>query len=414
MQAAATRQGNSLGVIIAAGAVVLALSFGVRAIFGVVLDPLSAELDWPRETFAFSLALQNIVWGIGQPFFGYLADRVGDRKAMWLGFLLYLSGMALSTVGMSPLAQHMGAGVLVGLGISGTAFGLVLAVVGRAAPPEKRSQALGLTAALGGLGQLTMPIVAAWLVREWDWQTAVLVSGLCLLPIALCIPLLKASIPRTAVPQQAAMPLRPLLAAALTHRSFLMLTAGFFVCGFHVAFISAHFPAFVAEMCAGTGAGGEVIPATALGAATLSIVGAGNVIGTFLAGRLGAVYPKPWVLSAIYALRALVILAFISLPVTPVTVIVFSGVMGLLWLSTVPLTSGLVATMFGPANMGTLYGIVFFSHQIGSFLGVWMGGRVYDLYGNYDLIWWLGIALGVASAIVHLPVKDRAWTPAAV
>lgn len=412
MHATPTRDGNSLTVIIAAGAFVLALSFGVRAIFGVVLDPLSESLNWPRETFAFSLALQNIVWGIGQPFFGFLADRVGDRKALWLGFFVYVAGMAISAFGLTPWAQHLGAGILVGLGVSGTAFGLVLAVVGRAAPVEKRSQALGLTAALGGLGQLVMPLVAAWLVREWDWQTAVLVCGLFLLPIAACIPLLKASIPRTAPgarPEQAAMPLAQLLRVAMTHRSFLLLTAGFFVCGFHVAFIAAHFPAYVAEMC-GTVEGG---PATALGAATISIIGGANVIGTFMAGRLGAIYPKPYVLSAIYALRALVILAFISFPVTPVSVVVFSATIGILWLSTVPLTSGLVAGMFGPANMGTLYGIVFLSHQVGSFLGVWMGGKVYDLYGNYDLIWWIGIALGVASAIVHLPVKERAWEPLA-
>ncbi len=404
-----SRQGNSLGVIIAAGAFVLAISFGVRAIFGIVLDPMSTDLGWPRETFAFSVALQNIVWGLAQPVFGAVADRVGDRKAMWIGFGFYAAGMVLSGLGTTPFAQHMGAGVLVGLGISGTAFGLVLAVVGRAAPPEKRSQALGLTAAFGGLGQLVMPLVAQWLVREWDWQVAVLGCGLFLLPIALCIPLLKAGVSRTEVgTPQPTMPLGELLRTALTHRSYLLLVAGFFVCGYHLAFISTHFPAYVAEMCVSL----SPDDAVALGAAAISIIGAANVIGTFAAGKLGAMFPKPYVLSAIYALRALAIVVFISLPVTPASVIAFSAAMGVLWLSTVPLTSGLVATMFGPANMGTLYGIVFLSHQVGSFVGVWMGGRVYDLYGSYDLVWWLGIALGVASAIVHLPVKEREWSPA--
>ena len=208
----------------------------------------------------------------------------------------------------------------------------------------------------------------------------------------------------------------------MAHPSFLLLNAGFFVCGFHVAFISAHFPAYVAEMCgqilprdiAVWGREGSIetfAPATTLGAATIAIVGAANVVGTFLAGRLGAIYPKPYVLSAIYALRAVLILVFISLPVTPLTVVVFSGAMGILWLSTVPLTSGLVAAIFGPRYMATLYGIVFLSHQIGAFLGVWMGGRVYDIYGTYDLVWWFAIGLGVASALVHLPVREQSWRP---
>ncbi|MEL6478986.1 MAG: MFS transporter [Pseudomonadota bacterium] len=393
-------------VIIAAGAVVLSISFGIRSVFGVVMDPVSETYDWPREVFSLSLAIQNLVWGLGQPVFGWIADRMGDRKALWLGFAVYLAGMLLSVVGATPLAQHMGAGVLVGMGVAGTAFGLILSVVGRATPEEKRSQALAMTAAFGSLGQMILPALSGVLVESLGWQMALLAITGLLLPMAACIPFLKAEIPASNASVHDDLATGALLQRAFGHSSYILLTMGFFVCGFHVAFIAAHFPAFVAEVCA-TPEG----PATELGALTLSIVGAANFVGTLIVGQLGARLPKPWILSAIYALRAVVIFTFISLPITPVTVIIFSVFMGLLWLTTVPLTSGLVATMFGPRHMGTLYGFVFLSHQIGSFIGIYMGGRVYDLYGNYDLIWWTAIALGIVSAIVHLPVKDRAWEP---
>ena len=394
-------------VIILAGAVVLSISFGVRSIFGVVLDPISETFGWPREIFSMSLAIQNIVWGLGQPLFGWLADRYGDRKALWLGFAVYLLGMALSAVGQTPLAQHLGAGVLVGLGVSGTAFGLILSVVGRSTPEEKRGQALALTAALGSLGQMTMPVVSGYLVAALGWETTLFIFMAMLLPMAACIPFLKADIPASNASVSDGLPTGALIARAFSHRSYVLLTIGFFVCGFHVAFVTAHFPAFVAEMCA-TAEG----PATELGALTISIVGVANFVATLIVGRLGTRYPKPYLLSSIYGLRALVILVFISLPITPVSVIAFSIVFGMLWLTTVPLTTGMVATMFGPKNMGTLYGFVFLSHQVGSFIGIYMGGRVYDLYGNYDLIWYASIALGIFSALVHLSVQDRAWKPA--
>ncbi|MEM0922853.1 MAG: MFS transporter, partial [Pseudomonadota bacterium] len=293
-----------------------------------------------------------------------------------------------------------------GMGVAGTAFGLILSVVGRATPEEKRSQALALTAAFGSLGQMILPALSGVLVEALGWQMALLAITGLLLPMAACIPFLKAEIPASNASQHDDLSTGALLQRAFGHSSYLLLTVGFFVCGFHVAFIAAHFPAFVAEVCA-TPEG----PATELGALTLSIVGAANFIGTLIVGQLGARLPKPWILSAIYALRAVVIFVFISLPFTPLTVIVFSFFMGLLWLTTVPLTSGLVATMFGPKHMGTLYGFVFLSHQVGSFIGIYLGGRVYDLTGNYDLIWWASIALGIFSALVHLPVQDRAWQP---
>ena len=394
-------------IIIAAGAVVLSLSFGIRSVFGVMLDPISATYDWPREVFSLSIAIQNIVWGLGQPVFGWIADRFGDRRAIWLGFWCYLLGMLLSVYGFSPMMMHSGTGVLIGLGVSGTAFGLILSVVGRSTSEEKRSQALALTAAFGSLGQMVLPFVSGWLVDLYGWQTTLLIMTALLAPMAACIPFLKPDIQPMNAAASDNLATGALLRRAFGHSSYLLLTIGFFVCGFHVAFIAAHFPAFVAEVCA-TPEG----PATELGALTLSIVGMANFIGTLIVGQLGARYPKPYILSSIYAMRAVVITVFISLPFTPTTVIIFSFCMGLLWLTTVPLTSGLVATMFGPKHIGTLYGFVFLSHQVGGFVGISMGGRVYDLYGNYDMVWYLAIALGVFSAIVHLPVRDRAWGPA--
>lgn len=396
-------------IIIAAGSLVLSLSFGVRAIFGVLVEPIETHFGWSRDVFALTMAIGMLVMGLGQPLFGWIADRLGDRMALWIGFALYLIGMLMTVYAFSPAMMHWGGGVMVGLGVSGTAFGIILPVVGRAVPEAKRSQALALTAALGSIGQMTFPALAGWLVASFGWQTTLLVMTALLLPIALCIPFLKPHVPPPDPAEEPLLPTGRLLRRAFGHSSYSLLVAGFFVCGFHVAFISAHFPAFVAEMCATLDG-----PATELGALTLSIVGLANFIGTLIVGQLGARFPKPWILSSIYAGRALVIFLFISFPITPTSVIAFSFVMGLLWLTTVPLTSGLVATMFGPRYIGTLYGIVFLSHQVGSFIGVYLGGRVYEIYGNYDMIWYASIALGIFSALVHLPVRDRAWqaTPA--
>ncbi len=382
--------------VIAAGSLVLALSFGARSVFGIVLEPISAENGWPREVFSFSIALQNIVWGVAQPVFGRIADRLGDRAALWLGFALYLVGMLVSAHGATPFAQHMGAGVLVGLGVAGTGFGIVLSMVGRAAPEERRSAVMGTAAALGSLGQMLMPLLAGTLTEAFGWQVTLLVIAGLLLPMALAIPLLKPQ-PDNSGPAEPEIPLGALLRGAFAQPSYVLLVMGFFVCGFHIGFLTAHLPPYVAEVC------GSVT----LGAATLSIIGAANIAGTFLFGRLGGIVPKPYVLSGIYAGRAVVLLAFLAIPPSPVTVILFSLVMGILWLPTVPLTSALVASIFGARNLGMLYGFVFLSHQIGSFLGVWMGGRVYDLWGNYDLMWWAAIALGILSAIVHLPVSEQ-------
>jgi len=383
-------------VVILAGGIVLALSFGARSIFGVVLDPISTDQGWPREVFSLSIALQNVVWGLAQPAFGWIADRFGDRRALWLGFALYLAGMILCAVGAAPWLQHLGTGVLVGMGVAGTGFGIVLSMVGRAVPEARRSAVMGTTAALGSAGQIAMPSLAGWLTAAFGWQVAVLGIAALILPMALCIPLIRPKAPIGEAPEPE-IATRALLTGAFAQPSYVLLVLGFFVCGFHVGFMTAHLPPYVAEVC------GSVT----LGAATLSIIGVANVAGTYVFGALGGRMPKPWVLSGIYALRAGVILAFISVTPTPAVVIAFSLAIGVLWLPTVPLTSALVATLFGPRYMGTLYGFVFLGHQIGAFAGVWIGGRVYDLTGSYDLLWWVSIALGVFSAIVHLPVRER-------
>ena len=405
----AAEDGRGMTVMMAAASLTLALAFGVRSVFGVALEPLSADLGWPRETFALSLAIQNLVWGLAQPAFGALADRHGDRSALWTGFALYVAGMALSASGATPLAQHLGAGALVGMGVSGTAFGLVLSVVGRAAPEHRRMQALGLVSALGAAGQVLLPLLAQQALAATDWRGMLWAMTAALLPVALCIPFLKAPPPRGGAGAAPAVPLGDAMRRAFSHPSYLLLVMGFFVCGFHVAFITAHFPAYVAEVCAAFSLFGREVTPEALGAATISLVGLANVFGTLAASRLGVRYPKPYVLSAIYALRAVVILLFLWTPVSPATVVIFSVAMGVLWLSTVPLTSALVAAMFGTGAMATLYGFVFLSHQIGSFIGVWMGGRLYDLTGGYDLVWAVAVGLGAFSALAHLPIRERPW-----
>ncbi len=404
---------RSIYVIVAAGGIVLALSFGVRSMFGGIVVPLSDDLfDGGIEIFSLSIAIQNLVWGLAQPVFGMVADRYGDRRALWLGFFCYVAGIAVCVVGTTPLAQHLGAGLLVGMGISGTAFGVVLAVIGRAAPVDKRGLYLGIASALGSVGQVIMPLVASWLMEWFDWRITLIIIALMLAPMALCIPMMRGeAAPSTdadggLTDRSDSVSLRQTVADAFRYPGFIFLTAGFFVCGFHLAFITAHLPNFVQHFCVGTGMSPEELRAYGLQA--LSLVGFANIIGTLLATHLGTIFPKPYVLSAIYALRTVAILVFLSQPITPVSVMVFAFAMGILWLSTVPLTSALVLTMFGPRTMGTLFGFVFLSHQLGGFAGVWLAGIWFDMYANYDVIWYASIALGALSAVLHLLVKERA------
>ncbi|WP_421845989.1 MFS transporter [Marinobacter sp.] len=390
--------------IVLAGGVVLALSFGVRAIFGGVVEPLSDELFGGRiEVFSMSIAIQNLVWGLAQPGFGIIADKFGDRRALWLGFICYVLGMVVCGTATTPLAQHLGTGVLVGMGISGTAFGVVLAVIGRAAPEDKRSHYLGITSAIGSAGQVVLPLLASWLTEWLDWRLMIVVITGALIPMALCIPCLRVEESPSASRDEYA-PITQTVRSAFGHTSYFFLNMGFFVCGFHLAFITAHLPNYVQHFCVSSASPDEL---RALGLQALALAGFANIFGTLLASRLGMSFPKPYVLAAIYALRALVIVLFISQPVTPISVMFFALVMGGLWLSTVPLTSALVLTMFGPRVMGTLFGFVFLSHQVGGFFGVWLGGALFDRYASYEQVWYLSIVLGVISAIAHLFVQER-------
>ncbi|SDU43396.1 MFS transporter [Stappia sp. ES.058] len=391
-------------IIVVAGSIVLALAFGVRSVFGGVVEPLSNDLfDGRIEVFSLSIAIQNLVWGLAQPGFGIIADKYGDRRALWLGFFCYVAGMAVCIAGSTAFSQHIGAGVLVGMGISGTAFGVVLAVVGRAAPEDKRSYYLGITSAMGSTGQVVLPLLVSWLIEWLDWRTTLIVVTFALAPMAVCIPFLRAQT-RPAVRTADSVSLARAVRQAFGHSSYTLLSAGFFVCGFHLAFITAHLPSYVQNFCVSTASAAEL---RALGLQALALAGFANIFGTLFASHLGTRFPKPYVLAAIYALRALAILIFITLPVTPTSVLIFALAMGGLWLSTVPLTSALILTMFGPRAMGTLFGFVFLSHQLGGFAGVWLGGFVFDRYASYDQVWYLAIALGLVSALAHLLVRER-------
>lgn len=403
---------QSIHTIMIGGGIILALSFGIRSIFGGIVVPISNDLfDGRIEVFSLSIAIQNLVWGLTQPLFGMVADRFGDRRALWFGFASYLAGMGLCIAGTSPMAQHLGAGMLIGMGISGTAFGIILAVVGRNAPAEKRDMYLGITSAIGSAGQVVMPLLAAWLSGWMDWQSTLLIFAALLCIMMICIPLMRSQTPSPEGPVKstpdpgATYSFTDTMARAFVHPSYLFLIAGFFVCGFHLAFISTHLPNFVQHFCTGTTMDAEELRAYGLQA--LSLVGLANILGTLLVSYLGTRIPKPYVLSAIYALRSVAIMLFILQPITPVSIMIFAFAMGILWLSTVPLTSALVLTMFGPKTMGTLFGFVFLSHQLGSFSGVWLAGILFDLYGNYDIVWNASIVLGFLSAAIHLLVRER-------
>ena len=356
--------------------------------------------------------MQNLAWGVGQPLFGALAERFGDRRAIVAGALLYAAGLMLSAFAVTPV-QHQLLEVLVGFGIAGTGFGTILAIVGRAALPENRSMALGITSAAGSAGQVFGPPLAQVLLAHMAWPAVFLIFAAAILAVLAALPWLRA--PQAATPghhEPHHEPLGRAIRSAFRDPSFTLIFLGFFSCGYQLGFITAHFPALVAETCGAISPTGPlaalgITTTSALGALSIACIGVANIGGTLLAGWLGKRHSKRLLLAGIYLLRTIVSAAFILNPVTPATVILFALAMGALWLATVPLTSGLVAQIYGVRYMGTLYGIVFFSHQAGSFMGVWLGGRLYDLYGNYTLVWWVGIGVGAFSALVHLPVRER-------
>ena len=394
--------------ILIGGCAILLINFAIRASFGVFQIPIATEFNWPRAEFSLAIAIQNLAWGIGQPIFGALAERWGDRWSIILGAILYSLGLVLTAYSTTPGAMQLWE-VMVGFGIAGTGFGVVLAVIGRAASDENRSLALGIATAAGSAGQVFGAPMAEVLLGVTSWQNVFLIFAALVLCCLFFLPLLGNSKPATRSELEESM--GTVIRRAFRDPSFLMIFAGFFSCGYQLAFITAHFPAMITEMCGpispmGTLAGLGITTTSALGAAAISLIGLANIAGSIFAGWLGKRYTKKYLLAGIYTLRTIAAAAFILLPITPASVIIFSLVMGALWLATVPLTSGLVAYIYGLRYMGTLYGFVFLSHQIGSFLGVWLGGKLYDLYGDYTIVWWVGVGVGAFSALIHLPVRE--------
>ena len=395
--------------ILLVGCFIILVSFAVRASFGVFQIPIAEGFGWLRAEFSLAIAIQNLAWGIGQPIFGAIAERVGDRMAIILGAVMYAAGLVLSSFAVSPEAHQMYQ-ILVGFGVAGTGFGVILAVVGRASSDEHRSMSLAIATAAGSAGQVIGAPLAEYLLTLMSWQNVFIVFAAMILFTLLSLPMMKS--PKAATRQELEESMGEILIKALKDPSYTMIFLGFFSCGYQLAFLTAHFPAFVTELCGPIMPGGAlhsigITTTSALGAVAISLIGFTNILGTLLAGYLGKRYTKKYLLSAIYAGRTVIAAWFIITPMTPTTVLIFSAAMGSLWLATVPLTSGLIAHIYGLRYMGTLYGIVFFSHQLGSFAGVWLGGKMYDVYGDYTMVWWVGVGIGTFSALIHLPVNEK-------
>ncbi|MGQ7957157.1 MFS transporter [Pseudomonas sp. SP16.1] len=374
---------------------ILALSLGIRHGFGLFLPPMSAEFGWGREVYAFAIALQNLIWGLAQPFTGALADRFGARRTIVAGGLLYAVGLLLMGLADSPLSLSLSAGLLIGIGLSGTSFSVILGVVGRAVPAEKRSMAMGIAAAAGSFGQFAMLPGTLGLIGWLGWSSALLALGLL---VALILPLAAMIRERPQpLPSGHEQSLGEALREAAGHSGFWLLALGFFVCGFQVVFVAVHLPAYLVD---------HHLPALT-GTTVLALVGLFNIFGTYIAGWLGGRMSKPRLLSALYLTRGVVISLFLVAPLTQWSAYLFGMAMGLLWLSTVPLTNGTVATLFGVRNLSMLGGIVFLFHQLGSFLGGWLGGYLYDHTGSYDLVWQISVLLSLMAAALNWPVRER-------
>lgn len=388
-------------VILIFGTIIMMVSFGSRAGFGLLLQPISDDFGWGREVFSFSVAIQSLFWGLSQPIAGAIADKYGSGRVIAVCVGLLALGLYLMSQVSTPGEMTLTAGILVGVGLSGTSFGVILAVISRSVPANRRSLFLGIGTAGGASGQLFMVPLGQSFLSAYGWViTLTLLAAMVLatLPLAAALtgkrPAAQARAASKAAVEQT---LGQALREARGHRSYIYLTTGFFVCGFQLAFITTHLPAFIVDHGV----------AASLAATALAVIGFTNIIGTYGAGILGGRMTKKNVLSAIYFLRSLVITVFILSPISDISILIFSGFMGVLWLSTVPLTSGLVADMFGVRYMATLFGIVFLSHQIGGFLGVWLGGYLFDITGAYDVVWWLSVLLGLMSAAIHLPIDER-------
>jgi MFS family permease len=371
------------------------IGFGVRASFGLFLKPMSTELGWGREIFAFGMALQNLLVGAFQPFVGAAAEHWGPGRVVAASSLIYALGLLIMSGTVSPVVFYIGVGLFIALGLSGSGLGVVLGIVGRAVSPERRSLALGIVTAAGSVGQLTMVQIGQIFLSDYGWSRAFQLLAACalfILPMAGVL-----SGPPDRGPMSGDQSLREALGEAGRHRGFWFLTAGFFVCGFHVAFISVHLPAYLTDN--GMAAG--------LGAWALSLIGLFNIFGSLFSGFFGGKISKKYLLSGIYLARTAVFFLFILTPLSTRSVLIFSAAIGFLWLGTVPATSGLVAQIFGPRYLATLFGVVFFSHQVGSFIGVWLGGYLFDMTGSYMVVWWLSVALGLVAAALHFPIDER-------
>lgn len=386
----------SMTQVLLCGAAVVTLSMGIRHGFGLWMQPVTMDRGWTRENFAFALALQNLVWGLAGPFAGMIADRLGAWRVLIAGSALYAGGLVLMAFAQTTAGFAGSAGVLLGMAQAGTTYAIVFGVIGRHVAPEKRSWAMGVTAAAGSFGQFLMLPVENALIGGLGWQTALVVLGCTALAIAPLAFGLKES--ARALQAQAQQSIGHAVREAFAYPSFRLLTAGYFVCGFQVVFIGVHLPSYLKDK----GLGPDVATYA------LALIGLFNVFGTYLSGALGERMPKRYVLSAIYLLRSVAIVVFLFAPLTPLSVYLFAACIGFLWLSTVPPTNAIVAQIFGVKYLSMLSGFVFLSHQIGSFLGAWLGGRLYDTTGSYDIVWWIAIALGVAAALINLPVRETA------
>ncbi len=382
-----------LGILLG-GSLILALSLGIRHGFGLFLPPMSAEFGWGREVFAFAIALQNLIWGLAQPFAGAVADRFGARRTIILGGILYGLGLLAMGLADSPWSLSLSAGLLIGLGLSGTSFSVILGAVGRAVPVEKRSLAMGIVAAAGSFGQFAMLPGTLGLISWLGWSAALLTLALL---VALILPLATMVKDRPLPSLGQEQTLREALREAAGHSGFWLLGLGFFVCGFQVVFIGVHLPAYLVD---------QHLPAL-VGTTVLALVGLFNIFGTYGAGWLGGRISKPRLLSALYLARAVVITLFVLTPLTAWSAYAFGIAMGLLWLSTVPLTNGTVATLFGVRNLSMLGGIVFLFHQLGAFMGGWLGGYLYDRTGSYELVWQIAILLSLMAAALNWPVREQ-------
>ena len=383
-------------IVIIAGCLIALLGFGARSAFGLFLEPMTFARGWDRETFSVAMALQNLAWGIGVPLASMLADRYGPTRVLGVGALVYALGILGMASFDSVAALYVFGGLLTGSGIALTSFSIALAAMAKVVDERRQSLILGVGTASSSLGQVLFSPVTQLFIANYGWSSALFAlaaTAVLILPLALLLP----SATTGARPHEADQSIREAIEEALRHRGYLLLTVGFFVCGFHVAFITVHFPSYVSDLG---------LPAH-VGALSLSLIGLFNILGAFLSGIAGARFSKKLGLATIYAVRAIVITLLMMSPKTPTTIYLFAACMGVLWLSTVPLTSGIVAQVFGVRYMATLFGIVFFSHQLGSFSGIWLGGFLYDRTGSYDIVWWSGVALSIAAMMIHLPIDER-------